>query len=151
MEIVRILAAVDFSVYSSPVLEVAIELAEKFGSELHLVHVCPDAFAFASPYEPSLPPNYDQMIEQAAEDHLREWREKNVPPDVSITEHLKRGSPAHQITALADEIGADLIVIGTRGLTGLRHVLMGSVAERTLRIAPCPVLTVKGDRDTDAE
>jgi nucleotide-binding universal stress UspA family protein len=51
------------------------------------------------------------------------------------------------VTDLAKEIGADLIVMGTRGATGLKHIFLGSVAERTLRIAPCPVLTVK---ETDA-
>ena len=51
--------------------------------------------------------------------------------------------PAEAIGRQAEEIGADLIVMGTRGLTGLKHVLLGSVAERTLRVAPCAVLTVK--------
>jgi nucleotide-binding universal stress UspA family protein len=51
--------------------------------------------------------------------------------------------PGMTIPATAEEIGADLIVMGTRGLTGLKHVLLGSVAERTIRVAACPVLTVK--------
>ena len=52
-------------------------------------------------------------------------------------------TPAEAIARCAEKVGADLIVMGTRGLTGLKHVLLGSVAERTLRTAPCPVLTVK--------
>ena len=56
---------------------------------------------------------------------------------------MAAGAPPSEIAALADETGVDLIVIGTRGLGGLEHVLLGSVAERTIRIAPCPVLTVK--------
>lgn len=57
--------------------------------------------------------------------------------------HLLDGSPAYAIVSLAEEVSADLVVIGTRGATGLKHVLLGSVAEQTVRTAPCSVLTVK--------
>ena len=57
--------------------------------------------------------------------------------------HLSPASPTLAIEALVDEVGADLIVMGTRGLSGLKHVMLGSVAERTVRTAKCPVLTVK--------
>ena len=57
--------------------------------------------------------------------------------------------PSEAIERASEEIGAGLIVIGTRGLTGLKHVLLGSVAERTVRTARCPVLTVKAEEDED--
>ena len=62
---------------------------------------------------------------------------------MSATSHLSEVPAASAIVDLAEELGADLIIMGTRGHTGLKHVLLGSVAERTLRHAPCSVLTVK--------
>ncbi len=59
--------------------------------------------------------------------------------------HLVDESPVAAILQLAEELHADLIVMGTRGLTGAKHVLLGSIAERTIRLAPCPVLSVKAD------
>ena len=60
--------------------------------------------------------------------------------------HLAELPPAQAITQTAEEIGADVIVMGTRGLAGLKHVLLGSVAERTIRTAPCPVITIKEEQ-----
>jgi nucleotide-binding universal stress UspA family protein len=67
---------------------------------------------------------------------------------VRVTAHLREANPSDAILDVAREIDADLIVMGTRGLTGLKHVLLGSVAERTLRLAPCSVLTVKSESVT---
>ena len=64
---------------------------------------------------------------------------------LSVKSHLAEVPAAQAIAHLAEELGVDLVVMGTRGNTGLKHVLLGSVAERTLRHAPCSVLTVKGD------
>jgi nucleotide-binding universal stress UspA family protein len=63
-----------------------------------------------------------------------------------VQQHIAANFPAEEAAALAGKLGADLIVIGTRGVTGLKHVFLGSVAERTVRLAPCPVLTVKRER-----
>jgi nucleotide-binding universal stress UspA family protein len=67
-----------------------------------------------------------------------------VAAKIRVEHHLREGDPATEILALAQEIGCDLIVIGTHGRTGVGRLLMGSVAEAVLRRAPCPVLTVKG-------
>jgi nucleotide-binding universal stress UspA family protein len=61
-----------------------------------------------------------------------------------VTSHVRRGNPSVEIVELATEADIDLIIMGTRGLTGLRHAVMGSVAEHTVRRAPCAVMTVKG-------
>ena len=63
---------------------------------------------------------------------------------IEVSNQVTPMSPGEAISGVAEDIGADLIVMGTRGLTGVKHVLLGSIAERTIRIAPCPVLTVKG-------
>ncbi|MBW2294296.1 MAG: universal stress protein [Deltaproteobacteria bacterium] len=78
-------------------------------------------------------------------DHFQEWQQKFCPADLSVTSYVRRGDPSKQIIEAADELDIDLIVMGTRGTTGLEHVLMGSVAERTVRFAHCPVLTTKGE------
>jgi nucleotide-binding universal stress UspA family protein len=57
--------------------------------------------------------------------------------------HLSPASPSLAIETTVEEVGADLVVMGTRGLSGIKHVVLGSVAERTVRTCPCPVLTVK--------
>ena len=65
---------------------------------------------------------------------------------MAVEQTLTPMLPSEAISSAAQELGADLIVMGTRGLTGLKHVMLGSVAERTIRIAPCPVLTVKAEQ-----
>ncbi len=96
-----------------------------------------------SPYGVALPSNYYDDIRKAAERQLQEWQERFAPGDVVVESTLMSEFPSHAIALTAEEIGADLIVMGTRGLSGIKHVMLGSVAERTVRIAPCPVLTVK--------
>ena len=82
-------------------------------------------------------------VRTAALERVTRWRGTARAQGVRAEGQIGAGSPSSEIAALAEKIGADLIVIGTRGLSGLKHVLLGSVAERTIRIAPCPVLTVK--------
>jgi universal stress protein A len=143
MKIERILVAVDFSAHSEAALKLALNLMESFGSELHLVHVFPEPLALAPPYGPALPADFGMQIERAAVDHFQQWQDKFCPSDLSVTSYVRRGDPSKQIIEVADELDVDLIVMGTRGTTGLEHVLLGSVAERTVRLAHCPVLSTK--------
>ena len=144
MKFEKILVPVDFSGHSESALTVALTLVEAFGAALHLVHVFPEALALAPPYGPALPADFGMQVERAAVDHFEQWQQEFCPADQAFTSHVQRGDPSKQIVEIADELGVDLIVMGTRGATGLDHVLMGSVAERTLRSAHCPVLTTKG-------
>ncbi len=82
---------------------------------------------------------------RAARDRLRARAEKIQAEGVEVRIHLGNGPPGEAISSSAEELESDLIVMGTHGYTGLKHVLLGSVAERTLRTAPCAVLTVKAD------
>ena len=141
----RILVPVDFSEHSARALDDAIGLAKKFGAELHLLH-CYEVYpagAVGFPYNVAIPETYEREIREAATARLTSWREKVTAQGVRAEQHLVMDRPSHGIAALAEKLPADLIVIGTYGLTGLKHVLLGSVAERTVRHAPCPVLTVK--------
>jgi nucleotide-binding universal stress UspA family protein len=117
-----IVAAVDFSPHSEPVVDAAVTLAKQFGAKIRLVHAYDVPIPLVSPYEVAIPEPYLEETRRMAAEKLP-------------------AAPA--IVRAAEEAKADLVVIGTRGHTGLKHLLLGSVAERTVRLAPCPVLTVK--------
>ena len=143
MEIRKILVPVDFSEHSQRALDEASGLAKAFGAELHLLHcyqIHPTAIA---PYGIVVPETLEHDVRMAALQRLSEWREKAAAQGIRVQEHITAHFPAEEIAAMADRLAIDLIVMGTRGLTGLKHVLLGSVAERTIRLARCPVLTVK--------
>jgi nucleotide-binding universal stress UspA family protein len=139
----KILVPIDFSEHSSAALDVAIDLARTYGATLHLVHCYPIDPGAISPYGIVIPEGFDRDIREAAGRELAQWADRVAAGKVAVEQHLSSMFPAEVIARLADELGADLIVMGTRGLSGLKHVLLGSIAERTLRLAHCPVLTVK--------
>jgi nucleotide-binding universal stress UspA family protein len=133
----------DFSDDAEAALDAAIALARQLGSELHLVHAYQQPADVLSPYGVAIPASVAPEIRESAERRLREVAARHEGAAVKIHLHVAEGVPWVVIDEAAREVGADLIVMGTRGLTGLRHLLLGSVAERTLRSASCPVLTVK--------
>jgi nucleotide-binding universal stress UspA family protein len=138
-----ILAAVDFSECSDHALQAAADLAKQTGAELHVVHALDLPIPIFNPYAVSIP---DTLLTQAREEasrRLREAVERAGQAGVAAKSHLTEVPAAPAIARLAEELGADLVVMGTHGHTGLKHVLLGSVAERTLRLAPCSVLIVK--------
>jgi nucleotide-binding universal stress UspA family protein len=144
MEIRKIIVPVDFSDHSRKAMDTAVGLAKQFGATVHLLHSYPIFVGDLSPYAFSMPANLDRDVRDAAATQLGEWADKVRAEGVGVETTLTP-TPACQATVeLASEIHADLIVMGTRGLSGLKHVMLGSVAERTVRLAPCPVLTVKG-------
>ncbi|MEN8182232.1 MAG: universal stress protein [Myxococcota bacterium] len=140
-----ILAATDFSENAEHALTVAIELAGQVGAELHVVHCIDLPVPIFNPYALSIP---DSILTQARDESIRLLQKavkRAEDAGVGAQSHLGDAPAAAAISQLAEELGADLVVMGTRGHTGLKHVLLGSVAERTLRLAPCSVLTVKDD------
>lgn len=143
MEFIRILVPIDFSENSLCALKAAQSLASRFDSKLHLFHSHPIEFVESSVYASTLPAYYLEDLTCAATNRLHEWRLRHCDADLAVSEHLGEVAPAIGISELAETLPADLIVMGTRGLTGLKHVLLGSVAERVVRRAKCPVLTVK--------
>ena len=134
----RILIAVDFSEHSLHALDVALALAQQLGAQLHLVH------ALHVPREAGASGWWASLRAQAVRG-LNEYVERADAAGVKCVIHLSNEHPIAAILGLIDELGADLLVIGSRGRTGLPHVLLGSVAERAIRLAPCPVITVKAD------
>ncbi len=141
----KILVPVDVSDHSREALDVAIGLAEAFGGEIHLLHCYQINVGGMSPYGLAIPENFDREVRAAAEALLEEWAEKARAAGARVHTDVSPLFPGTAISERAREIHADLIVMGTRGLTGLKHLLLGSVAERTLQTAPCPVLTLKAE------
>ena len=139
----RILIAVDFSEHGKKAIEAGGDLAKQFGAKVDLVHAFELPLPILTPYEVALPENFIGEARDAAGRELARVEQQLAGKGLEVESHLRDGPPDVAIDALARDLGTDLIVIGTRGNTGLKHVLLGSVAERTLRHAPCPVLTVK--------
>ena len=142
-EIHKILVPVDFSDHSQLALDEAIEFARAFGAEVHLLHSYHVLPQTVSPYGIVVPDTYEHDVRMAALQRLSEWRDRVSAAGCKVQEHITASFPSEAIVELGERIGVDLIVMGTRGLTGFKHVLLGSVAERTVRTARCPVLTVK--------
>jgi nucleotide-binding universal stress UspA family protein len=138
-----ILVPTDFSPHSEKALGVAERLAKLTGGKIHLLHCYQINPGGISPYGIAVPEEFDREVRDAAEKKVEDLEQRVAAHGIEVEVHLTSRFPSQAVSDLAEELGADLIVMGTRGSTGLKHILLGSVAERTLRIAPCPVLTVK--------
>jgi nucleotide-binding universal stress UspA family protein len=133
----------DFSPHSDAALVQAIDLAKALGAKIHLLHSYAVPVRGVVPYDFAVPDGVWDGIRKAAEGKLEEVRQSVVSQGLEASSEVSASLPSEAILAAVTAVGADLIVMGTRGHTGLKHVLLGSVAERTIRSAPCSVLTVK--------
>ena len=147
VEVKRILVPIDFSEHSREALTVAREIAETYDAAVQLVHVLEEVIhpAFYGIAAKSLHDIYPHIEEEAVEAMMRFFAETDGP-EVPVTYHVFEGRAGRDIPRFAEEHESDLIVISTHGLTGLDHLLIGSVAERVVRRAPCPVLVLKSFR-----
>jgi nucleotide-binding universal stress UspA family protein len=141
----RICCPIDFSDASRAAMEVGADLARRFGAEVILLHAYPiPGYTFPDGSVMASPKMMQELAEQAQR-HLEGWRvdaERLVgAPRVTIEKAI--GEPAAEIVAFARDRAVDLLVLGTHGRTGIEHALMGSIAERVVRRAHCPVLTVR--------
>ena len=140
-KIERILVPLDFSPASMEALDYAVSMAKQFHAAIHLVHVYPPDEASA--------PGAGHLLFRSAEaierlnEELTGIHSKHAPTFRPENCHIRGGRPYQQIVNLAREIDADLIVLSTRGHSGLKHLLLGSTAERVVRNAPCPVLVAR--------
>ena len=145
----RILVATDFSPHSQVALRYAKALAEAFHAEVVICHVLenPDLLSQLPPVDQGyFPPNFLQLQEEQAQVGLSKLAAEAGPLNVRTL--LRHGAPFVEIVAAAREEAADLIVIGTHGRGAIAHMLLGSVAEKVVRKAACPVLTVReGEHD----
>ncbi|MGD0537052.1 MAG: universal stress protein [Verrucomicrobiota bacterium] len=145
-----ILVPVDFSAFSLNSLACAVAFARQFGSRLLVLHVVEIPYLGGGYGEVELPPLPDDLAAGAAE-RLGQIVQANVGDRAPATAAIRLGQPWFEITEAAREGGADLIILGTHGYTGMKHILMGSTAERVVRHAPCPVLVMRQrDRESAA-
>ena len=137
----RILLPTDFSPAANAVLPAAVKWCERFGAELHLVHVCPvDYYAPGLMVAPVVIP--ESQFKKEARSHLEELAQEHGSRLRHVRIHVSKGRPYEEICRLARELNVDLIMTATRGRTGLKHLTLGSTAERVIRQAPCPVLAL---------
>jgi nucleotide-binding universal stress UspA family protein len=135
----RILHPTDFSDEAAVAFRLACSLAKEHRAELLVLHVIPPPVAWGEEVARRDPDSYEEQL----------WNEYLLPmqssePGVVLTRRMEEGVPEEVIVRVAAEWGSDLIVLGTHGRQGLSRLLLGSVAEHVLRIAPCPVLTIRG-------
>jgi nucleotide-binding universal stress UspA family protein len=137
----RVLLATDGSPDAALAAQSAIELCERTGSELHVVHVgeyLPTFYAQTEEEPAQLRADAQRLLEEQLE------RIRAAGGQVAQV-HLRLGRPAEQIVNLSEEIGAGVVVIGSRGLSALRRAVLGSVSESVVRHAHCPVFVVRAD------
>ena len=143
IDVRTILVPLDFSPSSDAVLEWAAHLAEEHGSRLVLLHAYHLPVDFQQLEGAYLPPDFWTQVKADASQNLDRYAVRLRERGLEVETSIREGYPASVIEDEARARHADLVVIGTRGHTGLKHLLLGSVAERVVQKAPCPVLTVK--------
>lgn len=144
MNIKTILVPCDFSDNSMAGMRYARDLAREFKAKIVLAHVSPSAerLVVYGPPPAHLPQDLEDSVVEGVERGFAAMKEEFDPSDDVTTVHL-RGEPAPELVEHARKNAVDLIVMSTHGRTGLGHLVLGSVAERVVRMASCPVLTVK--------
>lgn len=149
----KILCPVDFSEPSIEALEWAVVLTRHFGGELLVVHVVDEIPVVAATPGGPVATNaagYQQQVVDEADRDLWELCKEHVPEELRSEREVAVGLPAQAIVRLAAEHGADLILLATHGRTGWRRFISGSVTERVVREADCPVLTMQPSHREEA-
>ena len=145
----RILVPVDFSDSSARALRHAAKRAVESGGSLIIIYVVPADYGWLGIGRDELR-DLDRSLQRQAADRLRTFVDENVGHKVPADLEVRVGQPAEEIVSAARDSKCDSIVLSTRGLTGLDRYLIGSVADRVARLAPCPVVLVRpGKRSPD--
>ena len=141
----KILWPTDFSEPAYEGLRIATELATQFSSEILLVHVVapmPTMHGASAPTGFHLPAVLEEF-QESAQKSLEDIRQAKIPAEIQAFTVVVHGKPAHEIVRLAAQEKADIIVIPTQGESGWQRLVFGSVAEKVVRLADCPVLTIR--------
>ena len=140
----KILIPTDLSEFSLAAVEYAASLGLIYTSKLYMLHVVADAPALLSLHTAEVnPETYNLRVASDSKKELETFVAKNVGRDIKVIPVVRLGNPADEIKRFAEEEGIDLIVLATHGRTGVKHMLMGSIAEKVVRLSNIPVLTVK--------
>jgi nucleotide-binding universal stress UspA family protein len=140
----NILVPIDFSDYSKNALKYSVQFASQFEAKMTLVYVVepviyPPDFSMGQVVLPAA----DHDMYKRAEEELVKLAETEIPREIKVETIIKTGKPFIEIIETAKETDSDLIIIATHGHTGVEHILFGSTAEKVVRKAPCPVLTLR--------
>jgi nucleotide-binding universal stress UspA family protein len=149
IEIRTVLVPLDFSDNARAVLEWAGHLAGAHQSKVILFHAYHLPVEFQQLEGAYLPPDFWANVKAEAQQSLGRYEAELRNSGLSVKSVVREGYAATAIVDEATEQEVDLIVIGTHGLSGIKHMLLGSIAERVVQKAPCPVLTVKPCRNRD--
>lgn len=140
----RILVPIDFSVHSKNALRYAIPFAERFGASLSLIYVIePTIYPADLGFGQVVMPGVEEELRSKSEDELKNIIETEIGKRVSATSVVRTGKPHQEILKEAKEENADLIILATHGHTGVEQILFGSTAMRVVRLAECPVMTIR--------
>jgi nucleotide-binding universal stress UspA family protein len=143
-QIKKIMVPIDFSDFSKNALKYAVNFTKQFGAELFLIYVVEPVI-----YPPDFSmgqiaiPTVDLEMDKRAAEELDKLAQKDIPPEIKTHKIVKTGKPFIEIIETASQENIDLIIIATHGHTGVEHILFGSTAEKVVRKAPCPVLTIR--------
>lgn len=140
------LVPVDFSESSDHALDYAISLALRLQSRLTLLHVVQPLIVGGADMGAGLPEAYVRQVEEEARQSMQNCLDRVNAAGLKGEGMVVHGVPWHEIVNMATDRHNDLIVMGTHGRTGLKHIFLGSVAEKVVRLAPCPVLTVRDSK-----
>jgi nucleotide-binding universal stress UspA family protein len=144
MQFRHILAPTDFSEYSKKAVASALELAKKFGAKLTILHVIElPPYPVEGYVPPSLSATFLADLERQASVDLAQLVPEAEAAKVEVARLIAVGTPYSKIIETAEADHVDLIVMATAGRTGFSHLIMGSIAERVVRTASCPVLTIR--------
>lgn len=149
MKLQKILVPTDFSEISKTALDYALSFCQKFpNTSIKLLHVWEPPYYLGSEVLVINPPmggvhqNVVDFIQERCKEQMKEVL-KNLPPELEVTSEIVTGDIADKVQEIATQEKFDFIIVGTHGRKGLAHLFLGSVAEKIIRSAPCPVLTVR--------
>ncbi|MFW5906314.1 MAG: universal stress protein [Desulfobia sp.] len=143
MEAKKVLVPIDFSRNANRIVQEGVDIAGRFGAEVHILFVAQvfqDYSEFFVPHMPVI--RFEEDILSQAREKMEEFIKENFDSCSSCKTKVLSGDAAETILTYAEEEGIDLIVMGTHGYKGLEKVLFGSVAEKVVKAANCPVLTI---------
>ena len=144
MQFRHILAPTDFSEYSKKAIASALELAKTFGARLTILHVVElPPYPIEGFVPSSVSSSFIEDLERQATQDLAQVVPEAETSGVAVTRVIVVGTPYQKILDTAEAEQVDLIVMATAGRTGFSHLVMGSIAERVVRTATCPVLTIR--------
>lgn len=142
MKISKILIPLDFSEFGQEAIQIAEQWAQTFGASIHLLHVVDlrEVYSLDTEFIQTAQAQLEPILREHANNELNKISKSLKSPN---TIEVRLGAPLDEIEQCIQENKIDLVIIPTHGRTGLKHVLMGSIAEKVVRHSPCPVLTFR--------